>query len=523
MGGQGLNKQFGFNYFIEEDEEGNKLVPEFTLHNGVKCNDPAEALFILATDLVYMIVGGSRIENPVQYILEHPYNRLSPASFLEYLLSKNEYVFRGENKYKSRIFEIENSTIFSYLLTLAKTTGTTIDFNLASHIAVIHGIRYLLDTPETLFNRMMTVGSEEIIQSMFAEDDNLIVHAAKKQLFTQLAFKGNEQQQVRALLMKMRKQRVEISEDEQWVIKAFENDTSFEKEAFDCLARGLKFKLYTVANIYLNYNFIKKIHPWIRERGWMDLSLPTPPSIVSPTMNAAEVDTALGAFLRNLRRQDLLLTAEEFEERKKTTTFIKKSEQIERIWGRDYIEETASRLGLTRIKVPKKVAVIEKGKSEISFLGEKSFRSRLNFDCDELCVWAEEIKEVDRKATREELTQFLDLVEAVHYYDFTGVNFLVAKDGIYCIDTEFNAFKRGKTHSSTMSSQLSQMVAKEDVAWINEKLSRRRQEYRTAWAEESERDELQEGVERRLFEVNGSSIRSKPFTFPVADILSAKE
>ena len=55
-------------------------------------------------------------------------------------------------------------------------------------------------------------------------------------------------------------------------------------------------------------------------------------------------------------------------------------------------------------------------------------------------LYVREIKEVDRKITREEADEFIEMITDSNYTDLNVENFILATDGIYVIDTELKSF-----------------------------------------------------------------------------------
>jgi hypothetical protein len=55
-------------------------------------------------------------------------------------------------------------------------------------------------------------------------------------------------------------------------------------------------------------------------------------------------------------------------------------------------------------------------------------------------VYAEKIERVDRKISREEMEELIQIMEVTKFADFQTANFIVASDGIYFIDTEYKSF-----------------------------------------------------------------------------------
>lgn len=140
-----------------------------------------------------------------------------------------------------------------------------------------------------------------------------------------------------------------------------------------------------------------------------------------------DIVTARGVmekFLKGLRREGLLLTEEEFSKLDKNN-YISKSDQIGRIQGKNFIEKLAKENGLKHIKVPKKIAVVNSGLDNISFRIATSLE--LIPKQDQLTIYAERVKPVDRKLSLEEAIEFMIILEKTGYDDFFGQNFFFVK------------------------------------------------------------------------------------------------
>lgn len=160
-------------------------------------------------------------------------------------------------------------------------------------------------------------------------------------------------------------------------------------------------------------------------------------SIFSLNMDIITMRKIMRAFLRDLKKEGLLLTQEEFSKFNRGN-FISKGNDIGRIQGKNFIEKLVMENGLKHIKVPKKIAVLNEGVESVSFRVARS--TELIPEEDQLTIYAERIEPVNRKLSLEEALEFMIILEKTGYGDFWGQNFFFAKDGIYFIDTEFKDF-----------------------------------------------------------------------------------
>ncbi|EKE01048.1 MAG: hypothetical protein ACD_21C00231G0002 [uncultured bacterium] len=148
-------------------------------------------------------------------------------------------------------------------------------------------------------------------------------------------------------------------------------------------------------------------------------------------------------WLRNLRRDEVLLTREEFEQVKKGKCWYLKSDTdtgIGRILGVKFLERAIVDLHIRHIKVPKKLIVTDSKTIpiEIKFIwGHPTIKIDNN---DYVHIYAEHIERVNRPITWDELRDLLMLVYFTRFVDIGHDNFIIAKDAIYVIDTESRNF-----------------------------------------------------------------------------------
>jgi hypothetical protein len=226
-----------------------------------------------------------------------------------------------------------------------------------------------------------------------------------------------------------------LSEALPWIKKAFNNDCEFSEEAFLQLPQELKIQLYFIANVLGHEALVEKLNTLGMKED--PLFVPSP-STFALNMDAMTAKTTLQDFLRNLRRDGLLLTANEFNARD-TSLYLEKSNQIGRIQGAQFIERLALENGLKHIKVPKKLIVMNSGADSLSLKFTHSLE--LMPAKEHLKVYAERITPVNRKLTLEEAIEFLIVLEKTGYKDLGSSNYFITEDGIYFIDTEFKDFR----------------------------------------------------------------------------------
>lgn len=146
-------------------------------------------------------------------------------------------------------------------------------------------------------------------------------------------------------------------------------------------------------------------------------------------------------FLRKLREERCLLTVDEFSLEKKE--WFGKGSGFDRLQGRFFLEQIIHKYKLQHIKVPRKVAVLPKDVSDITFKfswwGEIEPRSE-----PFVKIRAEYVQKVDRTISLEEALEFMTVLVKSGYNDFYGENFRFSQESIYIIDTEYRNFNPSK-------------------------------------------------------------------------------
>lgn len=197
------------------------------------------------------------------------------------------------------------------------------------------------------------------------------------------------------------------------------------------------------------------------------------PSIFKHSMKDEEIEQIGRSFFEELKDEGLLLTKQQFDESGIKEACIRKSFDIGRILGSHYITKTAEELGLKHIKVPKKYAVISHDRENKSSLEAFVDKRTLEIKTHEVEIYAEKITPLERKATREELKELLQILEATGYGDFMGDNFFVGRnqngeEGIYFIDTEYNNFRHAPFLDMCFAGAVTRVTDTKDYNWINQ-------------------------------------------------------
>lgn len=212
-----------------------------------------------------------------------------------------------------------------------------------------------------------------------------------------------------------------------------DTQNSINQSAFLQLTESEREKLYRDANIEADCTTVDTMNSW----GMYQKASLHGPAIISGYMDVATQRRVIDDKIKQLQQQGRLLQQHQF---KTADSWIKKS-QFGRILGSDYLAAKIHQLSLKRMKVPNKIAVF-KETADDKELVMKLFQG-LSFDeveSDQLDIYAERIESVDRKLTDEEVDELVRLLDASGYTDLWPENFILAKDGLYFIDTEFKSF-----------------------------------------------------------------------------------
>lgn len=161
------------------------------------------------------------------------------------------------------------------------------------------------------------------------------------------------------------------------------------------------------------------------------------PTIISNFMDiATKYDTILG-FMKELRQSNRLLTEQEFQSLS-TKKWIQKS-KLGRILGCDHLMRKIAEKELKHMKTPLKIVVIEDAES-LKISGWEYSDNLYELDSDQVKIFAEDIKPIERKLSRDEIDELIQVIATTNFLDLWPANIVVAEDGVYFIDTEFKSF-----------------------------------------------------------------------------------
>lgn len=169
------------------------------------------------------------------------------------------------------------------------------------------------------------------------------------------------------------------------------------------------------------------------------------PSIFRHSMEDEQIIQIGAEYFSKLEGSGQLVTSEQLGSFRPTEAgYRDKGCDLGRILGANYIKEMAEKLGLKRIKVPKKVAVVKEGITE---LNASVNPCNLELSCKNITIYAEEITPLSRVSTQEEQAELRKILEAMEFRDFLKLKFFLGRDkdgeeGIYFISTKYTNFHR---------------------------------------------------------------------------------
>lgn len=205
-------------------------------------------------------------------------------------------------------------------------------------------------------------------------------------------------------------------------------------QSFSCLDILTKKKIYQEANEFQDIKRVRQMNEW-----GMKPEVPhfTGPTFVSSYMDIATKHDIILAFFKRLRDQNRLLTEGEFQMLSDKKWILKY--RIDRIMGCDFLQEIILEKQLKYMKVPLKILVVD----ECEFVGVEGFEcgnNAYNISSDKIKVYSERITPVQRKLTRDEIDELIQLIAAANFTDIQLDNIILTKEGVYNVDTEFKSF-----------------------------------------------------------------------------------
>ena len=247
-------------------------------------------------------------------------------------------------------------------------------------------------------------------------------------------------------------------------------NTNFSMENFSALDIEKKRALYQKANEEENIELVRQLNQ-------LGMKPEVPPilgpSIISNLMDVATKYDILLQYFKNLRQTNRLFKEKEFENL--SDKKWRQKYNFSRLLGCDHMAKKISELHLTRIKVPTKVMVVEAPEHlQVEAWDPEENGQLFEIRPKQIKIYAEEIESVDRKLTRNEIDEIIQIIASANFTDMHAGQLIVAKDGIYFIDTEFRSFEGSINWAQVGSFYV--FVAEEDKSYFLGKLKEKDQE-----------------------------------------------
>lgn len=369
---------------------------------------PLEALLTIAQDerRRFKFKGDRHYKSPIKFLLKHPNNSIiSEEEFLKFISDNDVH---GNQRISTLN---KNSTLDILNLIQEKKVSIHLEPLLKRWSKDFYIIQQLVEMDPSIIHQIKLLPTSLVIESA--------LNANKRTAFL--------------LLNEMEKQNIALTDEESWVKKILDNDCEFPNHVFIELERELKIKLFFIANALESEQFVTKLKTLGMEE---DPVFKRGPGIFARNMDIVTIRDRMEKFLRDLRKDDLLLKQNEFN-KLNPKSYVNKNNSISRIQGRNFIEKIIKENNFKYVKVPKKILVIGDETGLISF----HLNTQLEMKPKEnVTIYAERVEEVKRKLSLDEALELMIVLEKAAYKDFFGHNFLFAEDGIYIVDTDSDAF-----------------------------------------------------------------------------------
>jgi hypothetical protein len=243
---------------------------------------------------------------------------------------------------------------------------------------------------------------------------------------------------------------------------------------------------------------------------------PRPPSLFSLNMDAIAVEHTLQEYVKGLRAQDQLFTQQEFDALD-NTKYIHAHKCIghmvvEKWLGHHFFVEDNT------IKIPKHIAVINTP-AETLRLQVGPWKS-LNLLSSDIDIYIEKITPLDRKATREEMTNLL------WSFCFYGIRLLheehvmmgkneKGEEGIFLVDID--QMQLGDPPAVPSLNCLTQLISPDDHQWLHDQIQRIEEFYAPVQNDLGEMTDRYHRLMRPLAVMHGFGLM-RTFTLPIENI-----
>ncbi len=338
------------------------------------------------------------------YFLEHPDNTIDQEKLIEYLLEKDET--------GSMRISMLHPTMLPDMLDYLKIKGKKVDLTEKS------------PKGKTLFMQWAGQGYPDITQRLLEQDPSIIqqVRGALPSPFLQASSQSDVKrylQEAEILLKAMEHEKMDFTEEEQWMQRVFHNDTAFSVDAFAKLNPTFQTTLYFVAKAHGCQNIVDKLNP------------------VLGIQKNAFFWNGLKTMARDMQAIDNTQIVKQFFDHQQ---IIKKSTSNNTYRERDtpldcqtmFMENVIRELGCQHVKYPHKIIVLADNEENIQFrIKSMNVFPASNLNPPLWTIIENNIPSVARKITLDEALELAHILEKTGLQTSFKKLFKIAQENIY--------------------------------------------------------------------------------------------
>lgn len=366
----------------------------------------------------------------------------------------------------------------------------------------------------TLFTVWAGSGYNDVAKALLEIDPTVIrqVEGMADRPFAQAVLQADSKG-AQFYLQAMKSQDIPLSHEEQWLKRALCNDGDFQDAEFLALDPKLKAKFYYAAN-----SFSPELVMRLNALGMrMTPDFLDGPGFLAYNMDVVAARTAMQDYFRQLRRDGLLLTHEEFSQLDQAK-LVPKSNNLSRLVGKAFVEKIARENNLKHIKVPRKVVVLPQG--------AHSFRIKLDglslwpdyYGRNELDVYAARIEHVERTLSLQEGIELMIAHEKTAYSEGYPGCIRLAEDGIYFVHTGDWMFNSEKQKFEAFASLADLLKPEDKEPFLAEYRKRKEQFDKEKPARDQKRAEFIRAVTQNPYNILVRAYQQQVFEFDVGQL-----
>jgi hypothetical protein len=293
---------------------------------------------------------------------------------------------------------------------------------------------YTMPDGGTLLTHWIEKKDAEITKLILQIDPSAIKQIEGKSVFENACLGCQALETAKVLIKHIETENIKLSDFEAWLKRAAKNDCNFKDDEFKSLEPDQKEEIYFAANAFLAWDFVKKLNTLgMKEDPRFN---PRRLNFLAANMDIVAARSVISNFLKDLKAQGRLLRLAEFKKLEENK-FELKNDNIHLIQADYFIEKIAKENELKHIKVCKKTLVLAREIPTFSIKISLSLALNSILREENILVYAERIKPMNRKLT------FTEAIELMTFYQksgYIGSDFFFTEDGIYFSDTNMMDF-----------------------------------------------------------------------------------